>query len=88
MASSIKFRPLTGLLIVVAAVFVVIGVVYLTKTAGQLPAFFPGHTAGSTHKHTKHAIAVFSLAALTLVGAWFSTAPSHTDAQPPASDAP
>lgn len=77
MASKVRFRPLTGLLIAVAAVFVVAGMVYLTKTAGNLPAFLPGHQAHSTHKHTKHALATFALAAISLVGAWFTTAPDR-----------
>ncbi len=60
-------------LIVLGLLFAAIGVVYLVKTAGQLPAFFPGHQAGSAHHHTKHAIAMFALAAVSWVGAWFSS---------------
>jgi len=78
MANKIRFRPLTGLLIAVAGVFVLVGVIYLTKTAGNLPAFFPGHQAHSAHKHTKHGLAVFGLAAISLVAAWFTTAPERT----------
>lgn len=78
MATKIRFRPLTGLLIALAAIFVLAGVIYLTKTAGNLPAFFPGHQAHSAHKHTKHGLAVFGLAAISLVAAWFTTAPERT----------
>ena len=60
-------------LIVLGVVFAVIGVVYEIKTAGQLPAFFPGHQAGSTTHHIKHGIAAFVLALLCWGGAWFST---------------
>jgi hypothetical protein len=60
-------------LIVLGVLFAAAGVVYLAKTAGQLPAFFPGHQAGSAHHHTKHAIAMFALAAVSWAGAWFSS---------------
>jgi urea transporter len=70
----IVFRPITGLLILVAIAFVAIAVVYFTTAAGSLPAFFPGHLAHSAHKHTKHGLAFLGLAAVALVGAWFTTA--------------
>ncbi|MCU1454286.1 MAG: hypothetical protein JWN46_2432 [Acidimicrobiales bacterium] len=82
MAAKINVKPLTGLLVVVALLFVVAGVIYMTKTAANLPAFFPGHVkaggSGAAHKHTKHGLAMFGLAAVSLVGAWFSTAPERT----------
>lgn len=71
----LQFRLATALLLVVAAACVAVAIVYLTKTAGNLPGFFPGHTAGSVHHHTKHGIAIIGLAVLALIGAWFSTAP-------------
>lgn len=77
-ANKIRFRPLTGLLIAVAVLFVAAGVIYLTKTAGDLPTIFPGHQAHSVHKHTKHGLAMFGLAGLALIGAWFSTAPERS----------
>jgi len=73
-----RFRPLTGVLIVVGVVLVVIAIVYFTTTATDLPGFFPGHQAGSTRHHTKHGIAVLGLAALCFVGAWFTTAPAKS----------
>jgi hypothetical protein len=78
MAAKINVKPLTGLLVVVALLFVVAGVLYMTKTAANLPAFFPGHQAGSAHKHTKHGLAMFGLAVISVIGAWFSTAPERT----------
>lgn len=72
------FRPLTALLVVVAAACVVVAVVYLTTAAGNLPGFFPGHQAHSAHKHTKHALAFFGLALVSLIGAWFTTAPGQS----------
>lgn len=85
MATSIKFRPLTGILIALAVLFVVAGLIYFTKTAGDLPAFFPGHQVNSAHKHTKHGLAMFGLAALSLVGAWFTTSPDRADRPAPPS---
>jgi hypothetical protein len=77
---NIKIRPVTVLLVVLAAVLVVVGVVYMTSTAGHLPAFFPGHAAHSTHHHTKHGLAAFGLAVLLLIGAWLTTGPEHSTA--------
>ena len=78
MAESSRFeiKPLTIVLVVVAAVCVGVGIVYLATPAGQLPAFVPGHTAGSSHHHTTHALVMFGLAVLSLIGAWFTTNPS------------
>jgi hypothetical protein len=72
------FRPLTAVCLVLAAIFVVVGIVYVTKSASGLPSFFPGHEAGVARHHTKHGIASFGLAVLALAGAWFTTAPSST----------
>ena len=63
----------TFTLIGLGLVFAVAGLIYVTHTAGQLPAFFPGHTAGSAHKHLKHGLATFGLAVVSFVGAWLST---------------
>ncbi|HEV2239683.1 MAG TPA: hypothetical protein VGR98_01450 [Streptosporangiaceae bacterium] len=60
-------------LIVLGLLFAVVGVVYLAKTAAQLPSFFPGHQAGSAHHHSKHALVAFALAIVSWAGAWFST---------------
>ena len=63
----------TAGLIVLGLLFAVVGVVYLAKTAAQLPSFFPGHQAGAAHHHTKHALVAFALAIVSWAGAWFST---------------
>jgi hypothetical protein len=76
-SSKTKFGPLTGVLLLVAVVLVVIAILYFTQTANGLPSFFPGHTAGSTHKHVKHGIAALGLACLAAIGAWFSSAPNR-----------
>ena len=63
----------TAGLIVLGLLFAVVGVVYMAKTAAQLPSFFPGHQAGSAHHHAKHALVAFALAIVSWAGAWFST---------------
>ena len=75
---------MTALLILIAAALVVVGVIYFTSTAGNLPSFFPGHLKGSAHHHTKHGIAAIALAIVALIGAWFTTAPGSGEAKPPA----
>jgi hypothetical protein len=77
---NIKIRPVTVLLLVLAAALVAVGVVYVTSTAGSLPAFFPGHAAHSMHHHTKHGLAAFGLAVLVVIGAWLTTAPERATA--------
>jgi amino acid permease len=73
--TNVRIRPLTIILVVVAVVLVAIGIVYLTKTAADLPSFFPGHTAHDTEHHTKHGLAAIGLAVVALIGAWLTTAP-------------
>jgi hypothetical protein len=74
-SSSARNAPvaLTAGLIALGVIFAALGALYLAKTAGQLPAFLPGHQAGSGHRHTKHALVAFALALLSWVGAWFTT---------------
>ncbi len=69
-------RPLTVGLLVVAVVCVAVGVVYLVTPAGQLPSVVPGYIKGSSHHHTTHALLMFILAGLAVVGAWFTTNPA------------
>jgi hypothetical protein len=71
----VRFRPLTMLLILVGLAFAALVVVYLADTAAALPSWLPGHQAGSTHHHSKHALACAALAIVAWIGAWFSTAP-------------
>jgi hypothetical protein len=76
--SKIKIRPATIGLLVLTAVLVFVGVLYILDTAANLPVFFPGHAAHSTHHHVKHGIAAFMLAAAALVAAWVTTSPERT----------
>ncbi len=66
------------LAVVVGVVLIVIAAIYWAEPAKSLPSFFPGHTAGSTHHHTKHGIAAFLLGLACLVFAWFATGPQKT----------
>ena len=54
-----------------------IGVVYVTNTAADLPAFVPGHATYDTTHYYKHGAAAFTLALLALRAAWFTTAPDR-----------
>ena len=78
----IKIRPLTIVLIVVAVLFVILAAVYFTTAANKLPSLLPGHDAHATRHHTKHGIAMIALAAVSLIGAWFTTSPGAE--RPPA----
>jgi amino acid permease len=71
----IVMRPPTWALIAVAVVLIGVALVYFTTSATNLPAVFPGHEAGVTKTHTKHGLVMLGLAALALLGAWFTTAP-------------
>jgi hypothetical protein len=76
-STEIRVRPLTVVLVVVAALLVGVGVIYFTTAAADLPGFMPGYEAHSTHHHVKHGIAMFGLAVIALIGAWFTTAPKR-----------
>ncbi len=78
MDKKLVFRPLTALCLAVAAACVIVAIVYFTKTAADLPSFFPGHQAGNTKHHTKHGLAMVGLAVLAVVAAWFTTAPDRS----------
>ena len=79
----IVMRPLTWALLALAVVLLVVAAVYFTTTAEHLPGFFPGHQAGSTKTHTKHGLAFLGLAALALIGAWFTTSPDKESGTAP-----
>lgn len=72
---AVTFRPLTIACILAALLLAVIAFVYFSRTASDLPSFFPGHLAGSSKHHTKHGVAFVGLAVLAVIGVWFSTAP-------------
>jgi len=59
--------------VVFGIVLLVIAGVYLAEPASGLPAFFPGHDAGSSHHHVKHGIAAGIVGLLAFVFAWFQS---------------
>ena len=72
--SSTRNAPVavTALLAILGLALIVIAAFYFTHTADQLPSFFPGHQAGSSHHHTKHGVAALVLGLAAWVGAWMS----------------
>ena len=77
--AAMRVRPLTIVLVVLDAIFLVVGAVYLVRTAAQLPTFFPGHDAfvghdaDSAHRYITVAIAAFTVGTAALVAALFTT---------------
>ena len=74
-------RLLVSAAIVLGLVLIAIAIVYWAEPAKSLPSFFPGHTAGSNHHHTKHGIAAFLVGLACLVFAWFNTGTKKRPAQ-------
>ena len=62
----------TVLLAAVGTACIVAAIVYFAEPAQSLPAFFPGHQAGSNHHHTTHGIAALIVGLIGVVGAWMS----------------
>jgi hypothetical protein len=54
----------------IGAALIALGVYYWVTPAGSLPSFFPGHLAGSAHKHMKHGLAALIVAIVCFLGAW------------------
>ena len=71
-------RLLTVLAVVVGLALIALAVVYWVEPAKSLPAWIPGHQAGSAHHHVKHGIASFLVGLASLVYAWFQTGSSRT----------
>ncbi len=69
-----KWKILMVLLIVVGVALVAVAVYYWVTPAGSLPSFFPGHLAGSAHKHLKHGLAALIVGILCFIGAWMLSA--------------
>ena len=63
--------------IVLGIIFFVIGFVYVTHQAQNLPSFFPGYTPGDALHHTKHAIAAFIVGLACFIFAWFQSGPKR-----------
>jgi hypothetical protein len=79
---NVQIRPWTVVLLVLGVVFVALGIMYFATSARDLPNFVPGHQSGATKRHVKHGLAMLGLAALALIGAWFTTSPDSDSHAP------
>jgi uncharacterized membrane-anchored protein YitT (DUF2179 family) len=66
-----KNKGLVILWVVLGVACIMVAFVYWTTPASLLPAFMPGHAAGSLAIHTKHGIAAFVVGLAFFVLAWF-----------------
>ncbi len=66
-----KNKLLAPLAIVIGIAFVALAVVYWITPAGSLPAYVPGHEAGSSTIHVKHGIGSLLLGLAAFAFAWF-----------------
>ena len=73
-----KNKGMVWLGVILGVVFLVIGYIYMTHSAGALPKFFPGYTTGESHVHTKHALAAFIVGVACFIYAWFQSGPKRT----------
>ena len=58
------------LLIIIGVALIALAIYYWVTPAGSLPSFFPGHLAGSAHKHVKHGVAALLVGIACFLGAW------------------
>ena len=65
-----RHRALLVLLIVLGVALIALGIYYWVTPAGALPGFFPGHLAGSAHKHVKHGLAALIAGIACFLGVW------------------
>jgi hypothetical protein len=61
---------LVAVLVIVGALAIVAGVLYLTQPAHSLPSFFPGYSAHVVGKHPHRGYAGIAVGAILLVGAF------------------
>ena len=59
---------------IIALLFIVVGIIYITTPADSLPSFIPGHIAGSTGHHPLKATGSIVVGIVFAVGAWFALA--------------
>ena len=59
---------------VIAAVFIVVAIIYLVEPAKSLPSFIPGHIADSTGHHPLKATGSLVVGIVFAVAAWFALA--------------
>ena len=71
---------------IIALLFIVVGIIYITTPADSLPSFIPGHIAGSTGHHPLKATGCFVVGVICAVGAWFTLAYKPKPQAPAAND--
>jgi len=74
MAKNPKLIPVA---VVLGVALLAVAAIYWAEPAGSLPAFFPGHEAGSSDHHFKHGLLALILALGCFVFAWFQSGPSR-----------
>ena len=65
---------LAVLLGIIALLFIVVAIIYLTEPAKSLPSFIPGHINGSTGHHPLKATGSLVAGIVFAVAAWFTLA--------------
>ena len=68
--------------VVLGVICIIASFVYFTTVAGHLPAWLPGHEAGSIHIHHKHGIGTLILGLGLFAYAWFKSAPEKPTTTP------
>ena len=71
-------KPGVLIAVILGVVFIVVGIMYFTQTAGNLPSFFPGYQINSPAHHMKHGIAALVVGIACLVFAWFQSGKKAT----------
>jgi hypothetical protein len=71
-----KRRALILPAVLVGLLCLALAILYVADPASALPAFLPGHQAGSAHHHVKHGLAAALLGLAALVFAWFQSGPA------------
>jgi hypothetical protein len=66
-------RLLAILVALLGLAFLALAIVYWAEPARSLPAWIPGHEAGSGRHHIKHGVASLVVGLACLVYAWFQT---------------
>jgi amino acid permease len=68
-----RISPISWLLLLIAVVFIAVGVIYFAFTVPKLPTFMPGYVKHVHHArhYTKRGIAAFIVAGVCLVGVFY-----------------
>jgi divalent metal cation (Fe/Co/Zn/Cd) transporter len=68
-------RATTLAAVALGVLLLIVALVYFIEGAKDLPSFFPGHDASSSHVHVKHGLAALIVGLGCFVFAWFRTGP-------------